>query len=63
MEAKETKKKKKRKRSPKAYYYPNGIKTVFTYKKTSDKLSPAGLWLKEHPDGIGEILDMKAVMK
>ena len=54
---------KKTDRSPKAYYYPNGIKTEFVYKRRSDKLSPAGLWLKEHPDGIGEILDMRAVMK
>ena len=60
MEVKETT---KRKRSPKAYYYSNGVETVFTYKRTSDKLSPAGLWLKEHPNGIGEILDMRAVMK
>jgi len=60
MEAKEIK---KRKRSPKAYYYPNGVKTVFTYEKTSNKLSPAGFWLKEHPNGIGEIVDMRAVMK
>ena len=60
MEAKETKKKK---RAPRAYYYPNGVKTVFKYEKTTDKLSPAGIWLKEHPGGIGEILDMRAVMK
>ena len=60
MEAKETKKKK---RAPRAYYYPNGVKTVFKYEKTTDKLSPARLWLKEHPDGIGEILDMRAAMK
>jgi len=60
MDTNETK---KRKRTPKAYYYPNGVKTIFKYEKKSDKLSPAGLWLKEHPDGIGEILDMKAVLK
>ena len=60
MEVKVTK---KRKRTPKAYYYPNGVKTEFVYEKKSDKLSPAGLWLKEHPNGIGEILDMRAVMK
>ena len=60
MEAKETK---KRKRTPKAYYYPNGVKTPFVYEKKSDKLSAYGLWRKEHPEGIGEILDMRAVMK
>jgi hypothetical protein len=55
--------KKKEKRTPKAYYYPNGVKTVFKYERKSDKLSPAGIWALEHPDGIGEILDMRAVMK
>jgi hypothetical protein len=55
--------KKKRKRTPKAYYYPNGVKTVFKYEKKSDKHSPAGICLQEHPDGIGEILDMRAAMK
>ncbi|MCL1943884.1 MAG: hypothetical protein FWF54_10110 [Candidatus Azobacteroides sp.] len=60
MAAKETK---KRKRTPKAYYYPNGIKTEFVYERKSDKLSAYGLWRKEHPDGIGEILDMRAAMK
>ena len=60
MAAKETK---KRKRKPKAYYYPNGVKTEFVYERKSDKLSAYGLWRKEHPEGIGEILDMRAVMK
>ena len=61
MEAKETK---KRKRTPKAYYYPNGVKTPFVYEKKSDKLSAYGLWRKEHPEGlITEIVDMRAVMK
>jgi hypothetical protein len=59
----EEKEKKKRKREPKAYYYPNGVKTVFKYERTSEELSPAGIWAKEHPNGIGEILDMRAVMK
>jgi len=60
MEAKETK---KRKRTPKAYYYSNGVKTVFTYERTSDKLSKIGIWMENHPDGCGEILDMRAVLK
>ena len=60
MEAKETKKKK---RAPKAYFYSNGVKTKFVYERKSDKLSAYGEWRKEHPDGIGEILDMRAVMK
>jgi len=60
MEANEEK---KRKRKPKAYYYPNGVKTVFKYERKSDKLSPSAVWAQEHPDGMGEILDMRAVMK
>jgi hypothetical protein len=59
----EGKEKKKRKRTPKAYYYPNGVKTEFKYERTSDKLSATGIWMREHPDGILEILDMRAVMK
>ncbi|MDR3266889.1 MAG: hypothetical protein LBT24_04880 [Tannerella sp.] len=55
--------KKKRKKKPKAYYYPNGVKTVFKYERTTDQLSKIGIWMKEHPEGIGEILDMRAVMK
>jgi hypothetical protein len=56
---------KKRKRKPKAYYYPNGVKTEFKYEgsKNPEKLSKIGIWMREHPDGIGEILDMRAVMK
>ncbi|MDR3309306.1 MAG: hypothetical protein LBS80_05055 [Tannerella sp.] len=56
---------KKKKRSPKAYYYPNGVKTEFQYTgpKDPNRLSKAGMWLKEHPEGIIEILDMRAVMK
>jgi hypothetical protein len=27
------------------------------------KLSKAGEWLEAHPNGIGKILDMRAVMK
>ena len=61
MEAKETK---KRKRAPKAYYYPNGVKTEFVYERKSDKLSAYGQWKKENPEGlITEILDMRAVLK
>jgi hypothetical protein len=60
MEEKE--KKPKKKREPKAYYYPNGVKTRFKYEKTSDKLSPLAIWRNEHPNFI-EILDMRAVMK
>jgi hypothetical protein len=56
--------KKKRKREPKAYYYPNGVKTEFKYEGTKDpeKLSKAAIWVKEHPN-FGKILDMRAVMK
>jgi hypothetical protein len=30
---------------------------------TPKKLSKAGKWLEAHPNGIGKILDMRAVMK
>ncbi|MDR0558837.1 MAG: hypothetical protein LBG92_01590 [Prevotellaceae bacterium] len=60
----EEKEKKTRKRKPKAYYYPNGVKTEFVYERKSDKLSAYGLWRQEHPNGLeGEILDMRAVLK
>lgn len=59
----ETKEKKKRKRTPKAYHYQNGVKTEFVYEKKSDKLSKIGIWMRDHPDGWGEILDMRAVLK
>jgi hypothetical protein len=54
---------KQRQRSPKAYTYVDGQRVRFHYKKTTDRLSAYGLWLREHPDGIGGILDMRAVMK
>ena len=61
MEVKETRKKK---RTPKAYYYPNGIKTVFKYENKSGKLTEYGMWLKEHPDSnIVEFLEMRGVLK
>jgi hypothetical protein len=59
----EEKENKKRKRKTKVYYYPNGIKTEFKSQGTPEKLSPYGIWRREHPNGIGEILDMRAVMK
>ena len=54
--------KKKKKRKPKAYIYKDGVKSVFKYEKTSDKLSALGIWRRENPS-FGEILDMRAVMK
>jgi hypothetical protein len=56
---------KKKKGTPKAYYYPDGIKTEFVYERKSDQLSAYGRWRKEHPDDgmVKEILDMRAVMK
>ncbi|MDR0866472.1 MAG: hypothetical protein LBO74_16300 [Candidatus Symbiothrix sp.] len=60
MEEKETKKKK---REPKAYLYKNGVRIVLPEHQSSGKLSAYGLWIKEHPNGVGKILDMRAVMK
>jgi hypothetical protein len=53
----------KKKRKPKAYYYPNGVKTELPEYDGSGKLSALGAWMREHPDGFGRILDMRAVMK
>jgi hypothetical protein len=56
--------KRKRKREPKAYYYPNGIKTIFKYENISGKLTEYGQWIKENPDGnITEFVAMRAAMK
>ena len=52
-----------KKKEPIAYIFENGVKKLFKYQKTSDKLSPIGVWLMKHPNGVGKILDMKAVMK
>ena len=54
--------KKKRKRKPRAYIYKDGVKSVFKYERTSDKLSAFDIWRRENP-AFGEILDMRAVMK
>jgi hypothetical protein len=54
--------KEKKKREPKAYLIENGVKTVFKYEKTTDRLSSNGIWRQEHPN-FGEILDMRAVLK
>jgi hypothetical protein len=60
MEEKETKKKK---REPKAWLYKDGVKMELPEYHPSGKLSAYGIWLQEHPEGIGKILDMRAVMK
>lgn len=31
--------------------------------KSDRKVSKSAEWLRQHPDGIGKILDMRAVMK
>ena len=63
METEEPKKKRK-KRAPRAYYYPNGVKTVFKYENKSGKLTAYGQWLKENPDGdITGFLAMEAATK
>ncbi|GHV56354.1 hypothetical protein FACS1894182_02740 [Bacteroidia bacterium] len=61
MEAKE--KKQKKESDPHAYTYVDGKRVVFKYERKSDKLSAYGIWLKEHPNGIGKILDWRAAMK
>jgi hypothetical protein len=59
----EEKEKKKKKRGPKAYLIENGVRMELPEYQGSGKLSAYGLWLKEHPNGVGKILDMRAVMK
>ncbi|GHT01591.1 hypothetical protein FACS189421_14240 [Bacteroidia bacterium] len=54
--------KKSRKRKPKAYLFKDGVRMELVVPKP-ERLSAYGLWLKEHPNGEGEILDMRAVMK
>jgi hypothetical protein len=54
---------KKKKRAPKAYLYKDGVRTVLPEYHGSGKLSALGVWMREHPDGFGKILDMRAVMK
>ncbi|MDR3329171.1 MAG: hypothetical protein LBS63_03555 [Prevotellaceae bacterium] len=55
------------KRMPKGtYLIQNGVWTKLEpLPEITDpaKLSAAGRWMREHPNGIGKILDMKAVMK
>lgn len=56
--------KEKKENEHKAYVYDeNGKRTEFKYQRKSDKLSPIGVWMKEHPDGVGKILDWRAAMK
>ena len=38
-------------------------KIIKTKVKPQKKLSKAGEWLLKHPNGIGEIIDMEAVLK
>jgi hypothetical protein len=64
MEEKEKKQQqKKKKREPKAYLIENGVRMELPKHQFSGKLSAYGLWRREHPNGVGKILDMRAVMK
>ncbi|MDR0868513.1 MAG: hypothetical protein LBP75_08610 [Planctomycetota bacterium] len=53
--------KKRAKRAPKAFLIENGVWTEFTYPEPK-KLSKTGEWLRDHRS-IGEIVDMRAVLK
>lgn len=59
MEA-ETKREKRK--EPQAWLIKNGVRTRFVAEKP-ERLSVLGIWLQEHPDGFGRVLDMRAVMK
>jgi hypothetical protein len=52
----------KRKRKLRAWLIEIGVRTPFTCPKPT-KLSKAGIWLREHPEFKGRILDMRAVLK
>ena len=57
-----------KKREPRAWLIENGVRTpleeVMPPRDPSAKLSAAGRWLRQHPNGLeGEIVDMRAVMK
>jgi hypothetical protein len=36
---------------------------ILEEKKKQGRLSKAGKWMLKHPNGIGEIIDMRAVMR
>ncbi len=52
----------KKKREPKAYLIENGVRMPLVVPKPK-KLSALGKWMREHPGGVIEILDMRAAMK
>ncbi|OAV65851.1 hypothetical protein Barb4_03181 [Bacteroidales bacterium Barb4] len=64
MEEKKARKEKEEGKKLELYIFDeNGRKKKFNYQRKSDKLSPIGVWMKEHPEGVGKILDRRAAMK
>ncbi|GHV69898.1 hypothetical protein FACS1894199_19140 [Bacteroidia bacterium] len=38
-----------KKRKPRAWLYENGVRKPLVYKKTSDRISPTGMYMRTHP--------------
>ena len=55
----------RQRRAPRAWLIENGVRTKLKYTKTTDKLSPVGIWMKEHPfdPELVKDWDMRAVLK
>jgi hypothetical protein len=55
---------KRKKRKPTAWLYEDGIKKPFVYVKTTDRLSAAGIWMRDHPSsGVLTKAEMRAALK
>jgi hypothetical protein len=54
----------KKKRKMSAWLYENGIKKPLVYKKSTDKLSAAGIWMRDHPTSGGFTKEeLRAILK
>jgi hypothetical protein len=55
---------KRKKRKPTAWLYENGEKKRFVYVKTTDRLSAAGIWMRDHPTSGGLTKEeLRAILK
>jgi hypothetical protein len=54
----------RKRRAPRAWIYENGEKKPLVYKRTSEGLSAAGIWMRDHPTSGGFTKDeMRALLK
>jgi hypothetical protein len=55
---------KRKRRAPRAWIYENGEKKPLLYERTSEQLSAAGIWMREHPTSGGFTkAEMRALLK